>query len=179
MVPIQGDRMYTKDQLLASLKSETAIIKHLAGCVPAGQLGYRPTPAQRSTGELLQYLTYTAEASVRYGITGTWDGYDAIEAAAKTVTPETFAKAMDRQLRQVTALLKPFSDKQLAKKPAKHWNGKSMTLAVLLVELALKTLVAYRMQLFLAAKASGASTIGSSDLWMGKTTKPAKAVAAT
>jgi len=166
--------MYTKDQLLASLKSETAIIKHLATCIPAGQLEYRASPAQRSTLELLQYLTMTAEASVRYGITGTWDSSEAVEAASKTVTLATFAKAMDRQLRQITAQLKPFSDKQLAKKVAKHWNGTSMPLAVLIIELALKTLVAYRMQLFLAAKASGAA-IGSSDLWMGKVEKSKKA----
>jgi len=170
--------MYTKDQLLASLKSETAIIKHLATCVPADQLEYRASPAQRSTLELLQYLTMTAESSVRFGVSGSWDSSEAVEAASKSVTLATFAKAMDRQLRQVTAQLKPFSDKQLAKKAVKHWNGKTMPLSVMLVELALKTLVAYRMQLFLAAKASGATTIGSSDLWMGKSAKPAKAVTA-
>jgi len=47
----------TKNELVASLQNEVRILLHLAGKVDRAKLDYRPTPKQRSTLELLQYLS--------------------------------------------------------------------------------------------------------------------------
>jgi hypothetical protein len=65
--------MYRKDDFLASLKKEAKIIRHLATTIPAGQLGYRPTPGQRSTLELLQYLSFSPLSTAIYLVSGSWD----------------------------------------------------------------------------------------------------------
>jgi hypothetical protein len=168
--------MYTKQQFLKAVKLETKVIKHLATQVPAGQFDYRPTPAQRSTIELMRYLTLTAYGSARYALEQQWEFWDALEAESKQVEPATFAKAMDRQVKALEKLLKPLNDKQLAKKTTKTWSGTKLTLGEALIDMVLKTLVAYRMQLFLYAKASGASHLSTSDCWQGK---PAKKKAAS
>ena len=46
----------TKEELIASLQNEVRILVHLAGKVDTSKLDYRPTPKQRSTLELLQYM---------------------------------------------------------------------------------------------------------------------------
>jgi hypothetical protein len=169
--------MLTKKQFLDQVKHETKVIKHLATQVPAGQLEYRPTPPQRSTIELMRYLTIGPFSSVRYALEGNWEWWDQLEAQSKQVTPETFAKAMDKQVRDIEKALKPHTDVKLAKKVCKDWGGKKMPLDQFLVNGVLKLLVAYRMQLFLYAKASGASHLGTSDCWHGKAAKPKQASA--
>ena len=170
--------MYSKAAFLSSLKAEAKIIKHLVTQVPADQLEYRPTPAQRSTLELMRYLSIVLAASGEYVVTGTWDHWGAAEAAGKDVTVATFAKAMDKQIKAVEKKLAKLGDAALKRKKTKHWNGQALTLGEGLVEMILKPAVAYRMQLFLYAKASGASTLGTSDCWFGKAEKKKKAAQA-
>src|SRR4051812_28662356 len=100
--------MYTKQQFLKAIKHETKVIKHLATQVPAGQLEYRPTPAQRSTIELMRYLTIGGISATRFAIEQEWGFWDALEAEAKQVEPATFAKAMDKQAKAIDKSLKPF-----------------------------------------------------------------------
>ena len=47
----------TKTELVASLQNEARLLLHLAGKVDRAKLDYRPTPKQRSTIELLKYLS--------------------------------------------------------------------------------------------------------------------------
>ena len=47
----------TKPELIASLQNEVRILLHLADKIEPGMLDYRPTPKQRSTLELLRYLS--------------------------------------------------------------------------------------------------------------------------
>ena len=47
----------TKQELIASLQHEVRILVHLAGKVDREKLDYRPTPKQRSTIELLRYMS--------------------------------------------------------------------------------------------------------------------------
>ena len=46
----------TTSELIATLQQEVSILLHLAGKVEGSMLSYRPTPKQRSTLELLQYM---------------------------------------------------------------------------------------------------------------------------
>ncbi|MBA3709276.1 MAG: hypothetical protein H0W83_10715 [Planctomycetes bacterium] len=169
--------MFTKAAFIKSLKTEAKIIKHLATQVPAGQLDYKPTPAQRSTIDLLRYLTTGGITSAIFATTGTWDHWEKLDAEAKKVDLATFAKAMDRQTKAIEKLLAKETDKTLQKKMIKTWGGEKVTLGEGLIVMVLNQFVAYRTQLFLYAKASGASHIGTSDLWRGKAAKPKKAAA--
>jgi len=47
----------TREELISSLKHEVNILVHLAGKVDKADLNYRPTPKQRSTLELMQYMS--------------------------------------------------------------------------------------------------------------------------
>jgi hypothetical protein len=159
--------MLTREQLLSSMRHETNVIKHLATKVPAGTLDWRPTPKQRSTLELLQYLTTCGIIGVKLMIQGNWDHAGPIEEAAASVTPETFAAAMDRQMAELETEIRAIPEADLADRPTKMPWGAPTVLGLSLVDCGLKPLVAYRMQLFLYAKESGAADLGPGNCWVG------------
>lgn len=162
--------MLSKPEFLAALKRESRILTHLAGRLQARHLEFRFTPPQRSTLELLQYLTINVQAGVAYYLSGSWDHWDALEAGAKSVDLATFPNALKAQERTVARLLKPISDKawrSLAVKPMSG-KGRKIQLDAALFETTLTTAIGYRMQLFLQAKAAGLAELKSSDLWAGK-----------
>ena len=47
----------TKFELITLLQKEVRVLLHLVSKVDSAMLDYRPTPKQRSTIELLRYLT--------------------------------------------------------------------------------------------------------------------------
>jgi hypothetical protein len=55
-----------KSELIALLQKEVRVLLHLVGKIDAAMLDYRPTPKQRSTIELLQYLTNMGPTLVLY-----------------------------------------------------------------------------------------------------------------
>lgn len=167
--------MYTKASFFKSLALEAKILKHLVTQIPAGQLDWRPTPAQRSTLELVRFLSFSVFAASEFAVTQAWDQWEKHDAAAKELQPAGFAKAMDKQVKAIAKLLTKLDDGALKRKTTKHWNGTKMPLGEALVEMALKPMVAYRMQLFLYAKQSGAAHLTSSDCWQGKPAKVKKA----
>ena len=176
--------MFTKAAFIKSLTLEAKIIKHLVTQIPKGQLDWRATPPQRSTLELLRYLSYSLFASAEYAVIQVWDRWEGHAAGAKDLQPAGFAKAMDKQIKALTALLADHDDAALQRTMTKHWTGTPITLGEGLMEMVLKPAVAYRMQLFLQAKASGAAQLSTSDCWQGKPmkvkkVKPAKAAKKT
>ncbi len=168
--------MFTKSAFLTSLKHEAKIISHLASQVPEGKLDWRPTPGQRSTLELLQYLTCLGIASTDSALTGGWDRWETYAGPAKQVDPAGVPKAMQRQIAAITKMLAKTTDASLRRKQGTSWVlGKKTPLGEALIETVLKPLTAYRMQLFIYLKASGAAQLTTSDCWMGKAAKAAKA----
>jgi thiamine monophosphate synthase len=160
--------LITREQLIASMRHETNVIKHLATKVPAGQFGWRPTPKQRSTLELLQYLTTCGSIGVKLMVNGNWDHAEALEAASAEVTPENFAAAMDRQMADMEADIRSVAEGDFLTKPAAMPWGVPTVVGIGLVDCGLKPLVAYRMQLFLYAKESGSADIGPANCWVGR-----------
>ena len=59
----------TKSDLIGCLQNEVRILLHLASKIDRTKLDYRPTPKQRSTAELLKYLTVMGPALVQAGLT--------------------------------------------------------------------------------------------------------------
>lgn len=167
--------MFTKASFLKSIALEAKIIKHLVTQIPKGKADWRLTPPQRSTIELIRFLSFMPFASVEFALTQAWDKWEGHESGAKNLQPAGFAKAMDKQMKGITKLLAKHGDAALKRKITKHWNGTELPLGDALVEMVLKTMVAYRMQLFLQVKASGAPHLGTSDCWMGKAAKAKKA----
>lgn len=167
--------MFDKKAFLASLAFETKILTHLAAQLDESRLSYRPTEQQRSTLDLLRYLSIGPAAATIYAITGNWNHWDALEEKSKAVTLATFPKAMKAQLALITKTLKPIGDSALKRKKTTTFAGQKTTLGPGLIEMVLKQYAAYRMQLFLYAKASGLSHLGTSDVWAGRKPKAAKA----
>jgi hypothetical protein len=162
--------------LITAIRRETAIIKHLATKVPAGQLNYKPTPAQRSTIDVLRYLTTIGINATLYCLNGNWDHAKDISARAAQLQVVDIPAAMDRQLAAIEAALAPLTAADLANRSVDiPWGGKA-TLGDCLLEMTVGFLIGYRMQLFLYEKASGASQLGTMDLWAGQN-QPAKAAA--
>ena len=84
--PARGsDRMesivvLTKDELIAALQKEVRILLHLVDKIDRAQLDYRPTSKQRSTLELLRYLSVMGPGLIQASLTG--------------FNPEVWGKAM-------------------------------------------------------------------------------------
>src|SRR5262245_28848570 len=63
----------TKNELINSLRDEVRILLHLASKADPAKLDYRPTPKQRSTIELLRYLTMVGPIHLRAVLNGGFD----------------------------------------------------------------------------------------------------------
>ncbi len=166
---------YSKQQLIDSIVHECTICKHLYGKLPAGSLDYRPTPGQRSTAELLQYLSIAAIGSARAFTEGNWGAWRSYDEAAAAMRPEDFPAAMDRQIEEISALIEGLSDEMLAHHEVALPTGKKLPLGAALIESSLKWIVAYRMQLFLYAKSAGADALSTRNCWAGVDAPPKKA----
>jgi hypothetical protein len=159
--------MFTKTQFLDTCRFETRVIQHLATKVLPGRLEWRPTPKQRSTLELLRYLTTCAIVPAQAMVSGSWDHAEPAEKAAEAVTAETFASGMDAQMKALEALVAPLSERELLERKAELPWGAPNQLGEALVNTVVKPLVAYRMQLFLYAKESGNADLGPANCWVG------------
>lgn len=159
--------MLTPQAFLDSCAHETRVICHLATKVSPDAFGWRPTPKQRSLTELLGYLTTCAIVPARAMVTGTWDDFETVCKTESSVTPSSFPWAMAQQLQALTTLVRAIPERDFLEKDATLPWGAKAKLGAALVDTVLKTLVAYRMQLFLYAKASGAYALGPANCWMG------------
>src|SRR5215831_595761 len=73
-ISVQEEHMVlTREELVASLQNEVRILLHLAGKIDRAQLDYRPTPTQRSTIELLRYLSVMGPKLIPFIHSGVFD----------------------------------------------------------------------------------------------------------
>jgi hypothetical protein len=159
--------MLGRKQCIESMRHEIRIIRHLATKVPPGQLDWRPAPVQRSLRELLQYLTTCALIPAVFIRDGRWDAAEKLEEEAGKLDPKDFDAAMEREEKALVAIVEGFSDAAMEERPtAMPWGTPCMT-GEGFVNMCLKTLVAYRMQLFLYAKQSGNHDLGPANCWVG------------
>ena len=158
----------TKSELITSLQMEVRILLHLAGKVDRSQLDYRPTPKQRSTIELLRYLSMMGPTIVKYTMTGSQDPAiwaDAAKAADARDFDQTVA-AIAAQHDEYAALLGSMSDADFRVEVDSMIGGKTSR-GALLVNLVLCGCAAYRTQLFVYLKACGREELGTMNLWAG------------
>jgi len=165
--------MLTKEELLASMRHETGIIKHLATKVTPDTLEWRPTPGQRSTLELMQYLTCMATITAENLTSQNWDHAEALGKESADVTLESFPAAMDRQMSRIEEAFSGIDETTARATPHTLPWGPPTTMSALTVDNVLKSFVAYRMQFFLYVKQAGCSELTSADCWAGVTMPPA------
>jgi len=166
----------TRDELIASLQHEVRILVHLCSKMDPSMLDYRPTPKQRSTMELLRYLTTMGPHLVRNARTGQFD-VAAWQADAKAAEGRDFAQTV-----AVLAAQSEFYATELAGWSEAEFRGQiemfgnKSSRGQFLVNLVLGGCAAYRTQLFLYLKACGREELGTMNLW-GGVDAPAPAVA--
>ncbi len=156
--------MISKDQYWQSLANEFRIIKHLATKIPHDQHHHKPTEKQRTTLELLQFLSGFGSSAFQHYLTGEMGGYEASKQRAGSVTVENFPAAIDAEEARMKDLFAKFTDGEL-KTEISLW-GRKQTKDLFLLDF-LKMIAAYKMQLFLYAKQSGNHSIGTANVWAG------------
>lgn len=159
--------MFTLEQLQESILDETRIIKHLYTKIDPVKLDYRPTPKQRSTLELLQFMAQMGVGSVEAVLAGNIEPFKEQAARQEEVTYENFSQKMDEQAQKIGETLKQFNETNLAEKINLWKVGPDQTRSQALIETLLKQFTAYRMQLFLYIKQSGNETINTGNVWGG------------
>ncbi|HVT05150.1 MAG TPA: hypothetical protein VHL58_17435 [Thermoanaerobaculia bacterium] len=164
--------MITKDQLRDSLTRECDIASHLFTKLSPESYSYRPAPEQRSTVELLRYLAICATGAIRCMSEANWKLFSEYSERVKEMPAEGFPQMMALQKGEIEAFFDRASEEMLAKEAPMPGGAVTAPLAVAILNGPLKWLAAYKMQLFLYAKASGATDLKTSNLWRGVDAKP-------
>ena len=161
----------TKEELIASLRHEVRILVHLAGKVDKSKLDYRPTPKQRSTLELLQYMAIMGPTQVavikagafdKAGLTAAWGP---AEATAKAMSFDEAVAAIQKQSDDYAFLLSGWTVADFCGEI--DMFGTKATRGSLLVNLVLGGHAAYRTQLFCYLKSCGSEELNTMNLWGG------------
>jgi hypothetical protein len=157
----------TKSELIASLQHEVRILVHLMGKIDRAMLDYRPTPKQRSTIELLKYLTIMGPALVQAAKTGGFDPavWTAAEKAAQARNFDETVAAIAGHSDAYTKLLGDMSDADF--RAEVDMFGNKTTRGAFIVNMVLCGCAAYRTQLFMYLKACGREELSTMNLWAG------------
>jgi len=157
----------TKSELIGSLKHEVRVLVHLAGKIEPQMIDYRPAPKQRSTLELLKYMSIMGPGLVRAAKAGGFDpaAWTAAQQEADARSFEQTVAAIARQGDEYGALLGDWSEADL--RAEIEMFGNRMSRGAFLVSMVLGGHAAYRTQLFLYLKACGREELSTSNLWRG------------
>jgi hypothetical protein len=166
--------MITKTQIAAEMGRECDISKHVFSKLPAVSYDYKPTPEQRTTTELLRYLSICGIAGIRSLDESNWKVFGEYVARVAEMKPEDFPAAMDRQKAEIKAFFDSVSEQTLETRDAGLPLGGTLKLGEAILALPFKWIPAYKLQLFLYAKSCGCSSIGTANAWMGIDWKPPK-----
>lgn len=158
--------MYTKQNFIDAVSNEFRILKHLAEKIPVDTEGYKPTEGQRTTLELLQYISYIFSATTEVILANDTSLFTSFSQHSKETTIQNFTSVMEKQETDFRNTMEKFSDEELEKIINLYGQGEK-TKGVYLVESLLKWVAAYKMQLFLYIKSSGNTSLGTSNLWGG------------
>jgi hypothetical protein len=157
----------TKSELVIALQNEVRILLHLAGKIDRATLDYRPTPKQRSTIELLKYLSIMGPELVKAAKAGRFDpaGWTAALKAAEARDFDQTLAAIASQSDAYAALLEDVSDADF--RTEVDMFGRKTTRGSIIVNIVLCGCAAYRTQLFVYLKACGREELSTMNLWAG------------
>ena len=159
--------VFTKDELIGSLQNEVRILLHLASKIDRAQLDYRPGPKQRSTIELLGYMSVMGPELTAYIKAGKFDGaaWQGALAAANGQTLDQVLAAIGSQSKQYERLIGDYAEPEFGVEI--EMFGRKASRGSLLVNMVLCGYAAYRAQLFLYLKACGREELNTMNLWAG------------
>ncbi len=157
----------TKAELIGSLHNEVRILLHLITKIDRAKLDYRPTPKQRSTLELLKYLSIMGPGLVQATKAGAFDpaAWTAATAAAEARDFDQTVKTIAGHADAYSTLLADMSDADF--RGTIEMFGNKTTRGAFIVNLVLGGCAAYRTQLFNYLKACGREELGTMNLWGG------------
>ena len=165
----------TRDELLATLKKEVRILTHLAGKVEPSMIDYRPTPKQRSTLELLRYMTIMGPELVKAAKNGRFnnDAWTAAKDAAEARDFEQTVNVLRGQADEYATLFRDMSDQDFRAEMT-GFDGKPVSKGLFINQLVVSGHAAYRTQLFLYLKSCGRDDLSTWNLWQGIDAPPAR-----
>ncbi len=157
----------TKPELIASMQNEARILVHLAGKVDREKLDYRPTATQRSTLDLLRYLSMMGPTMVRAAKAGGFDEADWTreEQAAQARDFAQTVAAIGQQSDFYAKVLGSMSDADF--RAEIEMFGSKSSKGAFFVNVVLCGYAAYRTQLFVYLKACGRTELNTMNLWAG------------
>ena len=159
--------MLSITDFLAAMIKECDICIHLHGKIPDDGMDYRPSTAQRSTLELLRYISFCGVGFCHALLEGGWDAYSKLAAESERLDPKDFPAAMETQKAQLRKLLSGVDEAELESKDVQLPSGETMKLGRALLDMPFRCLSGYRMQLFLYAKAAGNHDLKTPNCWAG------------
>ena len=159
--------VFTKSELISSLQHEVRILLHLASKADRTKLDYRPTTTQRSTLELLRYLSFMGPELVKGAKAGAFDttSWTTAEAAAARRNFEETLEVIGRQTDDYARLLGDMTDADFREEI--EMFGRRTSRGAVLVNVGLAGCAAYRTQLFCYLKACGRDELTTMNLWAG------------
>ena len=146
---------------------ECDICLHLFSKLGPDAYDYRPSDSQRTTIELLRYLASCGIGGLRAMANADWKLFSEELARNQEMPAEGFPAAMTRQKQAIEQFFASTSEATLETKEAKMPGGGTLPLGAGIINGPLKWLAAYKLQLFLYAKATGAHQIGTANAWAG------------
>jgi hypothetical protein len=161
----------TKEELISALQHEVRILVHLSSKIDRSKLDYRPTPKQRSTMELLQYMAIAGPTQMTCIQGGIFDRptmsaiWTPAEKAAKEMDFDAAVAAIEAQGAAYAQMLTGWTESDFRTEVDMFGNMSSK--GSLLVTLVLAAHAAYRMQLFCYLKSSGREELNTMNLWAG------------
>ena len=165
--------MITKDQLAESMLRECDILVHLFTKLPDAAFDYRPSEQQRTTLALLRYVAICAAAGIRCMSAGDWSLFKGYSERVAEMPAADFPAAMERQKAEIAEFFANTSEETLQTQEAPMpGGGVMMPLGAAILNGPFKWLAAYKMQLFLYAKAAGANELRTANLWRGTDPAP-------
>jgi hypothetical protein len=165
----------TQDELVGALQHEVNVLQHLCTKIDPSMLDYRPTPGQRSTLELLQYLNVMGPVLVKSGLAGGFqqDEWVARSKATAEMTFDQLVASLAAHADEYKKLLGSLPDEAF-RKDIQMFGGPKTSVGSMIVSLVLGGAAAYRTQLFCYLKACGRSELGTANLWRGVDPAPAQ-----
>jgi hypothetical protein len=159
--------MINKDQIAASMMFECDVAKHVHTKLTPQSYDYKPTDGQRSTLDLLRYLSICGIAGIQSLYQSNWKAFGTYTERAAKMKAEDFPTAMDLQKREIKEFFDSVTERDLETRDALLPIGGTQLLGQAILDLPFKWLPAYKLQLFLYAKATGVSEINTANAWMG------------
>ncbi|MFN2635722.1 MAG: hypothetical protein ABR585_01670 [Gemmatimonadaceae bacterium] len=159
--------MITREHIAGGMTRECDICIHLFEKLGPDAFDYRPSEGQRSTLELLRYLSGCGIGGLRALAGSNWKLFGQTLERTKDMPPQGFPSAMKTQRREIEEFFATTSEETLATQMAPTLPSGTMPLGAAILWGPFKWLAAYKLQLFLYAKATGAHDIATANAWAG------------